>query len=160
MTNDGASVQLREVVDSDLPHFYDQAQDVMSQRMACTPVRDRAAFDAHWTKIRADATSVIRTILVDGAVAGNVLSFERDGHREVGYWIGRPFWGRGVATGAVRAFLARDEPRRPLYGHVAKHNGASMRVLEKCGFVREGVQRKGVYKEGRIIDAVIYARVR
>ena len=160
MTNDGASVQLREVVDSDLPHFYDQAQDLMSQRMACTPVRDRAAFDAHWTKIRADATSVIRTILVDGAVAGNVLSFERDGHREVGYWIGRPFWGRGVATGAVRAFLARDEPRRPLYGHVAKHNGASMRVLEKCGFTYAGEDKEFSRIGDQVVEGVIYELAR
>ena len=155
MTNDGASVQLREVVDSDLPHFYDQAQDLMSQRMACTPVRDRAAFDAHWAKIRADATSVIRTILVDGAVAGYALSFDRDGHREVGYWIARAFWGRGVATEAVRSFLELD-PRRPLFGHVAKHNGASMRVLEKCGFTYAGEDKEFARAGDQIIEGLIF----
>jgi RimJ/RimL family protein N-acetyltransferase len=156
MTHDGAPVQLREVVDSDVPLFYDQAQDAMAQRMALTPVRDRAAFDAHWAKIRADAATVLRTIVVDGAVAGNVLSFERDGHREVGYWIGRPFWGRGVATEAVRVFLSEHEPRRPLYGHVAKHNGASMRVLEKCGFKYVGENKEFARLGDQIVEGVIY----
>ena len=49
--------------------------------------------------------------------------------------------GRGVATEAVRALLAED-PKRPLFGHVAKHNGASMRVLEKCGFTFAGVDKE------------------
>ena len=59
------------------------------------------------------------------------------GKREVGYWIDRAFWGRGIATTALTAFL-RLEQTRPLYAGVAKHNVASIRVLEKCGFVIDG----------------------
>jgi RimJ/RimL family protein N-acetyltransferase len=55
------------------------------------------------------------------------------GEREVGYWIGKEYWGRGIATRALEEFLKQIETR-PLYAHVAKHNTASRRVLEKCGF--------------------------
>ena len=71
--------------------------------------------------------------MVDGEVTGNVLSFERDGRREVGYWLGRDHWGRGVATAALVAFLGEEETR-PLHAGVLAANGGSLRVLEKCGF--------------------------
>ena len=80
-----------------------------------------------------------------------------------GYWLGEPLWGQGIMTAAVRAtadFALDHFDLVRLEAPVFEWNPASMRVLEKCGFVREGVQRKGVFKEGRIIDAVIYARVR
>jgi RimJ/RimL family protein N-acetyltransferase len=70
-------------------------------------------------------------------VAGYAFTFERAGQRELGYWIGRAFWGAGFATAAARALLQLD-PVRPLYGVVAAHNLASRRVLEKCGFVLVG----------------------
>jgi RimJ/RimL family protein N-acetyltransferase len=126
-------VSLRGVTDADLPTFYHQQADPEATRMAVFPARDRAAFDGHWAKIRADETNVIRTVVVDGAVAGNVLCFGPPHAREVGYWLGRPFWGRGVASSALALFL--DEvTERPLYAHVARHNAGSARVLEKCGF--------------------------
>ena len=81
----------------------------------------------------ADETVRLRTILLGGRVAGNVVSFERSGEREVGYWLGREYWGKGIATGALQQFL-EQEPARPLYAHVARHNIASRHVLEKCGF--------------------------
>jgi RimJ/RimL family protein N-acetyltransferase len=61
------------------------------------------------------------------------VSWERDRKRLVGFWIGKPYWGKGVATWALRAFLGVIEAR-PLYAHVARHNGGSIRVLKKCGF--------------------------
>ena len=76
----------------------------------------------------------MRTILVDGEVAGDIGSWPEEADRNVGYWIGRTFWGRGVATAALRAFL-EVETTRPLTAHVAVHNIGSRRVLEKCGFV-------------------------
>jgi len=66
-------------------------------------------------------------------VAGYVVSFERADLREVGYWIGKEFWGRGIATLALGSFLECD-PARPLHARVAKSNRGSVRVLEKCGF--------------------------
>ena len=66
-------------------------------------------------------------------VAGNIVSWNSDGKREIGYWIDRAWWGRGVATRALSAFLHLEQTR-PLYAGVAKHNAASLRVLQKCGF--------------------------
>jgi RimJ/RimL family protein N-acetyltransferase len=88
---------------------------------------------AHWARILADETVPARTIVRDGQVAGNIVSWEQDGKRLVGYWIGKKYWGKGVATMALGEYLRLLETR-PLYAHVAKHNVASIRVLEKCGF--------------------------
>ena len=126
-------VLLRDVTESDLPIFFEQQRDPVANQMAAFPARDRAEFTAHWTKILGDETNTIKTILVDGRVAGNVVSWEQAGERLVGFWIGREYWGRGIATQALSGFL-RHVTARPLYAWVAKHNVASIRVLEKCGF--------------------------
>jgi len=69
-------------------------------------------------------------------VAGNIGSWQDDGLQLLGYWVGREFWGRGVATQAL-ALLVDEVSTRPLYAHVAAHNVGSIRVLEKCGFRRD-----------------------
>jgi RimJ/RimL family protein N-acetyltransferase len=130
-------VELREARDADLPVFFEQQLDPEATAMAAFPARDREAFMAHWTKILADPAVLIRTVVADGDVAGNVVSWRQDGERDVGYWIGKPFWGRGIATRALAAFL-RELTERPLHAHVARHNVASRRVLVKCGFVEAG----------------------
>jgi RimJ/RimL family protein N-acetyltransferase len=140
-THDG--VVLREVTDDDLPIFFAHQRDAEAAQMAQVRSRDRDEFDAHWARIRVDETGVIRTIVVDGEVAGNVLSFEHDGRREVGYWLGREFWGKGVATRALAAFL-EVETRRPLHAAAAQHNPGSVRVLEKCGFAAAGEEESGL----------------
>src|SRR5689334_4637522 len=108
--------------------------------MAAFRSRDREAFDAHWARILADPSTRIRAIEADGVLAGSVGSWTRDGRRYLGYWIARELWGRGVASRGVALFLGIDRGR-PLYAEVAKHNVGSVRVLEKCGFVRwdEGI---------------------
>lgn len=119
---------------TDLPVFFRNQRDLEANRAAGSEPRDREAFDAHWAKLMADPTNTILTVTVGDEVAGYVLSFERDA-REIAYWLGREHWGHGVATAAVSKFLERVE-ERPLHGVVAEHNLASLRVLEKCGFVR------------------------
>jgi RimJ/RimL family protein N-acetyltransferase len=130
-------VRLRVVRESDLGTLFEHQRDPVANAMAAFPPRERDAFMAHWHKILLDDASVIRTILWDGEVAGNILSFMRGDTREVGYWIGREFWGRGIATRALSKFL-RLVTERPLYAGVAVGNAASVRVLEKCGFVMHG----------------------
>ncbi len=129
-----ARLRLRDVTAADLPVFYEHQQDPAATRMAAFPPRDKEAFFAHWQRILGDDTVVTRTVVVDGEVVGNVVSFERQGRREVGYWIGQRHWGQGVATAPLGLFLA-ETTARPLYAGVARHNVASIRVLEKCGFV-------------------------
>ena len=127
------NIRLREVEPGDLPLFFAHQQDAEAAAMAAFPSRDRSAFDQHWAKTLANETNLVRTVVVDAEVAGNVCSFTRDGLRELGYWIDRAYWGRGIATAAVTAYLGVEQTR-PLYAGVAKHNAASLRVLEKCGF--------------------------
>jgi RimJ/RimL family protein N-acetyltransferase len=129
-----ADVVLRDVTEDDLAVFFEHQRDPVANRMAAFPPRDREAFMAHWTKILGDKSIIKKAILFDGHVAGNVVSFEYSGRREIGYWIGREYWGKGVATEALSGFLNHAEVRRPLHAGVAKHNAGSIRVLEKCGF--------------------------
>jgi len=93
----------------------------------------------HWRhKVLGDRVTHARTILVDDQVAGYVASWERDGRRLVGYWVGREYWGRGVARSALEEFLRTHEHDRPIHAYVALSNARSIRVLEKCGFQRVG----------------------
>ena len=126
-------VRLREVTEADLPVFFEHQLDPDATRMAAFPARGRDDFTAHWTKILADGAVTKRTILFEGHVAGNIVGYEHEGKPQVGYWIGKDFWGRGIATRALSEFLPVLR-ERPLYAHVAMHNIASLRVLEKCGF--------------------------
>ncbi|WSQ08191.1 GNAT family N-acetyltransferase [Streptomyces sp. NBC_01231] len=128
-------IALREVHDSDLPVFFRQMNDPEAVRMAAfTPKdpADRDAFDALWKRIRA-SDAVARTVLADGDVVGSAAVYGEPGEREVTYWVDRAYWGRGVATSALRA-LVTEVPERPLYARAAADNEGSLRVLEKCGF--------------------------
>lgn len=127
------------MTESNLPIFFEQQLDPDATAMAAFPAKDRESFMAHWAKIMADDSNILKTILFDGQVAGNIVSWEQSGEREVGYWIGKEFWGKGNATKALAAFLGHVKTR-PLYAHVAKHNIASRRVLEKCGFRMFGME--------------------
>ena len=92
---------MRDVIESDLPIFFEHQQDPEATSMAAFPARDREAFDAHWQKILADDTLTTKTVIFEDRVAGNVGSWPQDGKRLVGYWIGREFWGQGLATRAL-----------------------------------------------------------
>ncbi len=131
------SVKLRDVTETDLPVFFEQQLDPQAARMAGLPSRNKEAFMAHWIRIMADDSIQIKTILFNGDIAGNIVCFIQLGHREVGYWLGKEYWGKGIATQALEDFL-KCIATRPLYARVAKHNIASRRVLEKCGFTVSG----------------------
>jgi ribosomal-protein-alanine N-acetyltransferase len=129
------------------------------------PYTDRDA--ESWLALaRADPDKTGSAIEVDGVCAGGIglvpLADVHSRCAHIGYWLGEPFWGRGIMTGVVRTvtdyalstrgFLRLEAP-------VFAWNPASMRVLEKCGYVREGVLRKSVFKDGEVIDSVLYAKV-
>jgi len=130
-------VQLRDVEADDLSLFFEHQRDPIAVALVAFRSRDRAAFDQHWEKLLADDSCLKKTIVADGKVAGNIGSWLSDGKREIGYWIDRVLWGRGIATEALSAFL-RLEQTRPLHAGVARHNAASIRVLQKCGFTLLG----------------------
>jgi RimJ/RimL family protein N-acetyltransferase len=129
-------VSLRPVTDADLQILFEYQNDPIATQVASFPSRDRDAFFAHHHKILSDPTLLVRTILRDGEVAGSICCFAKNGRQLVGYWIGRAFWGQGIATAALRELLLVEQTR-PLFAYVANTNGGSIRVLEKCGFVRE-----------------------
>lgn len=128
-----AKVRLRDVEADDLALFFEHQRDPVAVAMVVFRSREATEFAQHWAKLLADSSLLKKTIVVDGQVVGHIGSWLSDGKREIGYWIDRAFWGRGIATEALSAFL-RLEPTRPLYAGVARHNTASLRVLQKCGF--------------------------
>ena len=147
-------VELREVQDPDLDIFFEQGREPEAVRMAAFTAQDpsdRSHFEIHWARIRADRHIIIRTILAGGAVAGSILSHAWFGDLEVSYWLGRSFWGRGIASQALRLFL-EVQTVRPIFGRVAADNHGSLRVLEKCGFRVVGQDRGYANARGEMID--------
>jgi len=140
---------LRDVIDDDIPIFFEQQNDPEAIEMAAFPPREWEAFAAHWARIRADDSCVLKTIVSDGEVAGNIGCWPRDGKRYVGYWLGREFWGKGLATRALQELVAQLE--RPLYAEVSTANIGSIRVLEKCGF---SVIRRTVEHDERLDEEI------
>jgi RimJ/RimL family protein N-acetyltransferase len=143
---------LRNVLATDLDILYRHQLDPEAAAMAVFPSRDRDAFMSHWQKnVLGDPNNVVRTILVDEHVAGYVSSWHQDGKRLVGYWVGKEYWGRGVASAALYEFLAAHERRRPIHAWVARSNTRSIRVLEKCGFRRIGESTGGSDGVGEVL---------
>lgn len=156
MTN----ISIRDVTSDDLPIFFNHQRDPAAVHMAAFTAQnpdDRAAFDAFWARILADKDILIRTVVVEGRVAGSVSSYVGDVGPEVTYWLGREFWGRGVATAALAAFL-REQTARPIYARAAKDNAGSLRVLEKCGFVIIGEDRGYANGRGQEIEEYLLER--
>jgi RimJ/RimL family protein N-acetyltransferase len=128
------TVLLRDITEGDLKIFLEQECDPIANLMAAYPARNVEDFLGHWrTKILGDDKVFKKTIIFNESVAGNIVCWEQDGKRLVGYWIGRNYWGNGIATAALSEFLMHFN-MRPLHAYVAKHNLGSIRVLEKSGF--------------------------
>src|SRR2546427_170776 len=152
-------IVLRDVAETDLPIFFEHQRDPAANFMAAFTSRDpadRDAFAAHWKRILNDDTVVVKTIVFEGRVIGNVAKFvDREfGKPEVTYWIGKEYWGMGFATKALSRFL-RDIQVRPIYGRAAKDNVASIRVMEKCGFAISGYGKGFASARAKEIEEVI-----
>lgn len=138
VTDPMSGFSLRDVEPGDLPALFAFHCEPEAVAMACVDRRDKPAFEAHWAKLLADKTLVKKAVVLEtGELAGYLVCFPRLGKQEVGYWLGRRFWGQGLATRAVGRFL-QEEPRRPLWARIAKRNPASLAVAKKCGFVVAG----------------------
>ncbi|MEU2127049.1 GNAT family N-acetyltransferase [Streptomyces sp. NPDC018352] len=151
-------IALREVRADDLPLFFVFMSDPESVRTAAFTSEDptdRHAFDAHWQRILADGSVVMRTVLAEGAVAGNAGVYGPPGDRQVTYWIDRALWGRGLATAALSALLD-VVPDRPLHARAAADNTGSRRVLEKCGFTVTGTDHGYAHARGEETDELLF----
>src|SRR5262249_17872097 len=116
--------EFRGVQDEDLAVLFEQGADPGGAHMAAFTAPDhmgRGAFWRRWSRVRADETTINRVIVADGEVAGTIGSWGDPGEREVTYWIGSSYWGKGIATCALKAFLTVD-PSRPLHARVASDN--------------------------------------
>lgn len=142
--------------------------DVARNLRALPHPYDGAAADAWLAHAAADpAPAGVWAVEVDGQAAG-CIALERGADveacgAEVGYWLGRAYWGRGLATEALRAVTAAawGEPDLGrLYAGVFSWNAASMRVLEKAGYRREAVLVRSGVKDGAVFDRVVYALTR
>ncbi|WP_424536341.1 GNAT family N-acetyltransferase [Sphaerisporangium viridialbum] len=136
-------LRLRAVDEADLEVFLEQEHDPEAVRRSKFPPREREVFMAHWaTRILGDPTVLVRAVIVDGELAGNIVSWWEQERRFIGYWYGRAFWGRGIGGTAMMLFL-QEEKTRPLYADPYVGNTGSVRLLEKCGFQRTGTIEHG-----------------
>ena len=151
------NVSLRPLEDRDLDTIYQQVTDPESVRMAAFTAEDqtdRRAFLNRMSRLRADTSVSYRVIDVDGAIAGTIASFRIDNQPEVTYWVDRTQWGKGIASAALQILLA-ETAERPLYARAASDNVGSLRVLEKAGFRRVGVNRDFAPGRGEEIEETI-----
>ena len=150
-------VDLREVIESDLPIFFEQQLDASANRMAAFTAKDptdREAFMEKWGKIVKDETITLRAILFEDEVVGHVVCHSAFGFPEVSYWIGKEHWGKGIATAALTGLLTLVT-ERPLFGRAAEDNRGSLRVLEKCGFVYVREEKGFANARGEEVNEVI-----
>jgi ribosomal-protein-alanine N-acetyltransferase len=104
---------------------------------------------------------------IDGAAVGGIgIGIGEDVHRytgELGYWLSEDFWGHGITSEAVPAvteYCFENFPLRRIYAEPYANNPASARVLEKAGFALEGRLKNNVFKDGQVLDSLLYARIR
>ncbi len=142
------------MVESDLSIFFEQQLDPEANRMAAFTSKDpadMAAFLAHWSNIMSDDTKVVRTILLDERIVGHIASYtdQEFGKPEVTYWIGKKYWGKGMATAALLKFLGVTRNRqsthvlrKTILPLVVSCRNANSRLWEKGGDLRMQEERK------------------
>ncbi|WP_044046326.1 GNAT family N-acetyltransferase [Niabella soli] len=143
MTNNKFDIKLRptEIVDLDTLFQFqtDKEGGYMAAFMPKDPT-DKKAYIEKYTKLLGDPTVNNQTIILDNKIVGSIAKFIIQGDTEITYWIDRNFWGKGIATQALKTFLT-IETVRPIWGRVAFDNFGSQKVLEKCGFDKIGTDK-------------------
>ncbi|WP_118953237.1 GNAT family N-acetyltransferase [Taibaiella helva] len=116
---------------------------------------DKEAYLEKFTKHLNDPTINMQTILLGDTIVGSIAKFETRGDTEITYWIDKSYWRKGIASAALKSFLA-IEKTRPVFGRVAFDNLGSQKVLEKCGFIRLGTDRGFANARQAEIEEFIY----
>ncbi len=116
---------------------------------------DKNAYIEKYSKLLNDPTVNNQTIIFDNTIVGSIAKFVMEGNTEVTYWIDRKFWGKGIATKALKEFLS-IETTRPIFGRVAFDNLGSQKVLEKCGFEKVGIDKGFANARQEEIEEYIY----
>ena len=148
-------IKLRDAIESDFPILLEHQRDTASAHMAAFGTKDPnpSELAARWKKSLADASTIQKAIIEAGRLVGFVATFIRDGQLAVTYWIARSHWGRGIATAALSQLL-QCVTTRPVFASAAKDNVASLRVLEKCGFMFRGSEKAFANARGEEIEEV------
>lgn len=151
-------IVLRDVIESDLPTFFEYQNDPDANYMAAFTSKDPtdiSAFSRHWQRILEDQDIIIKSIVYRNNLVGHVASFEQFGEREISYWIDKKYWNQGIATTALATLLTLVE-HRPLNARAAKDNVASHRVLAKCGFEITGEDKGFSNARGEDVEEFIF----
>lgn len=152
------NIILTETKKDDLNAFFQFQLDKEAIYLAAFTPKDpydKAAYIEKYTRHLADPTINMRTIKVNDVIAGSIAKFVMDNEAEITYWIDRKFWGQGIATAALTAFL-KLEKTRPIRGRVAFDNYGSQKVLEKCGFIKTGKDKGFANARQAEIEEYIY----
>ena len=153
-----SNIRLRRTVADDLEIFFKFQLDSEANYLAAFTSKDPAGKSAYltkYTKLLSDPTVNNQTIIVDDIIAGSIAKFEIEGDAEVTYWIDKNFWGKGIATKALK-YLLTIENTRPILGRVAFDNYGSQKVLEKCGFIKIGKDKGFANARQTEIEEFIY----
>ncbi|SNC59468.1 Protein N-acetyltransferase, RimJ/RimL family [Hymenobacter gelipurpurascens] len=151
-------VQLRQTQTADLEYLFQLQQDKEATYLAAFTPPDHSSKEAYlekFTRFLQGPTIHMLTILVDEGIAGSIAKFEIHGDAEITYWIGRSFWGEGIATAALKELLV-IESTRPIFGRVAFDNIGSQKVLEKCGFLKIGTDKGFANARQTEVEEFIY----
>ena len=158
MTTDNLDIKLRPTEISDLDSLFQFQTDKEGGYLAAFMPKDptdKAAYIAKYTKLLSDPTVNNQTIIIDNNIVGSIAKFVMEGDTEITYWIDRKYWGQGIATKALKELLV-TETIRPVFGRVAFDNFGSQKVLEKCGFVKIGMDKGFANARQAEIEEYIY----
>ncbi|MBS1780238.1 MAG: GNAT family N-acetyltransferase [Bacteroidetes bacterium] len=151
-------VALRQTEIPDLERFFQFQLDQEAIYLAAFTPKDpnnKEAYLEKYTRHLGDPTINMQTILLGETIVGSIAKFVMEGDTEITYWIDKNFWGKGIATEALKSFLT-IENSRPIFGRVAFDNIGSQRVLEKCGFLRTGKDKGFANARQAEIEEYIY----
>jgi [ribosomal protein S5]-alanine N-acetyltransferase len=152
------NIKLEKTKESDLISFFHFQLDSEANHLAAfmpKDSKDKTAYLERYTKYLSDPTINMRTIKVGDVIVGSISKFEIENEAEITYWIDKQFWGRGIATAALKTFL-EIEKSRPIHGRVAFDNYGSQKILEKCGFVKIGTDKGFATARQAEIEEFIY----
>ena len=158
MTNNNLDIKLRPTVISDLDNLFQIQLDEEGRYLAAFMPKDptdKSAYINKLIKLLNDPTVNNQTIIFDNKIVGSIAKFIMDSDVEITYWIDRKYWGQGIATTALKAFL-KNELSRPICGRVAFDNFGSQKVLEKCGFIKLGTDKGFANARQTEIEEFIY----
>lgn len=151
-------IKLRPTVVEDLETLFQFQLDDEANYLAAFTSKDstnKEAYIAKFTKLLADPTINNQTIIAGTVIVGSIAKFIMEDDVEITYWIDKNFWGKGIATTALKDFLI-IETTRPIFGRVAFDNLGSQKVLEKCGFVKIGTDKGFANARQTEIEEFIY----